>query len=459
MPSQPNILYIMADQHRFDYLGSMGATFLRTPHLDRLAARGMQLTHCVTNSPICVPARISLATGLQPFRLGALDNNCYLPHTVPTHYQHFRDHSYRVGCVGKLDLAKPDHYNGRYGDRPAAYMWGFTHPEECEGKMHAGSSAIPLGPYMFYLQERGLLQRFHDDYRARKARGWVLGAAHDSVLPADAFEDAYIGRRASEWIRWVPDDFPWYYFVSFVGPHLPFDPPTEYAERYRHAEMPEPIQDSLADKPAWVQQKRVVKSNSAEEAEEVTRTRRQYCAAIEAIDDQVGQILAALDDRGLAQNTYVVYSSDHGEMLGDHGLYAKSVAYEPSLRVPLLVAGPGIKPGGVTDALIELADINPTLAQLAGLPPQNGLDARSFASLLRGECGRHRTEVISTFRNFQCVRTRDHKYIRNCGDIAELYDLQADPHELHSLASESPKLVSELSARLFARTVDGKWLR
>src|SRR5689334_2809485 len=133
MAGRPNILYLMADQHRHDYLGCAGAEFVRTPHIDSLAARGVRFRYCCTNAPVCAPARIGLATGLQPSRLGALDNQCFLPPGVPTFYQRLRDGGYRVGCVGKLDLAKPDPYNGRYGDRPAVFAWGFTHPEECEG--------------------------------------------------------------------------------------------------------------------------------------------------------------------------------------------------------------------------------------------------------------------------------------------------------------------------------------
>ena len=204
--TRPNLLFIMADQYRHEYLGCAGADWMRTPNLDALAARGVRVTGCCTNAPIYAPARIGLATGLQPARLGALGNDAYLPRTVPTYYQRPRDHGYRVGCVGKLDLAKPDPYNGRYGDRPCVYSWGFTHPEECEGKMHAGGHATPVGPYTFYLQERGLLQRFHEDYTARSAKGWVKDASHDSVLPAEDFEDAYIGRRSAEWIKRVPDD-------------------------------------------------------------------------------------------------------------------------------------------------------------------------------------------------------------------------------------------------------------
>jgi arylsulfatase len=453
-PSQPNVLFIMADQHRADHLGCTGASHLRTPHLDRLAARGVRFTHSYTNCPVCAPARIGLATGLQPTRLGSLDNASYLPRSVPTYYQRFRDHNYRVGCVGKLDLAKPSGYNGRYGDRPCVYGWGFTHPEECEGKMHAGSSPTPIGPYTHYLYERGLLKRFYEDYGARKGRGWILDASHDSVLPADAFEDAYIGRRAAQWIEQVPDDFPWYDFVSFVGPHDPFDPPTEYADRFRGADVPPAIQDSMDGKPAYLQRRLVPAT-----PDEVAVSRRQYCAAIELIDDQVGLLLDVLEVRGVLDQTYIVFTSDHGEMLGDHGLYTKSVPYDGAVHIPLLVAGPGIEGGRVSDALVELIDVHPTLCELAGLPLQENVDDRSFAGVLRGQQAEHRADVVTAIRNFRSIRTQRHALIENENDLTELYDLKADPQELENVAPQRPDLVRELSWRLRQRFLEGRWLR
>lgn len=451
---RPNVLHIMADQHRFDYLGCAGADFLRTPNLDRIAARGVHFTHCVTNAPVCAPARIGLATGLQPCRIGSLNNSSYLPRSVPTFYQRLRDHAYRVGCVGKLDLAKPERYNGRYGDRPCVYGWGFTHPEECEGKMHAGCSPTPIGPYTYWLEERGLLQKFYEDYRSRAAKGWNVGVSHDSVLPADAFEDAYIGRRAAEWVGNIPDDFPWYYFVSFVGPHDPFDPPTEYADRYRNAPMPPAIEHKAEGKPAWV-----INRNRGATPEEVAVTQRQYCGAIELIDDQVGLILEALNERGMLDNTYILFTSDHGEMLGDHGIYTKQVAYEGSSRVPLLVAGPGIEGGRTSEALIELIDVNPTICELAGLPPQEDIDANSFGPILRGEAAAHRSNAVCCLRNYRCIRTDSHKLIENCNDITELYDLTEDPQELNNIAEQKPELARSLKTALGARFREGKWLR
>ena len=452
--NRPNILFIMSDQHRYDYLGAAGADFLRTPNLDRLAAAGVRFSHCCTNSPVCAPARIGLAAGQQPSRLGALGNNAYLPQSVTTYYQRLRDDGYRVGCVGKLDLAKPDGYNGRHGDRPCVYGWGFTHPEECEGKMHAGA-AKPIGPYTHYLAERGLLQAFHEDYVLRRQQGWNLYAAHDSVLPTEAFEDAYIGRRAAEWIDQVPDDFPWHYFVSFVGPHDPFDPPTEYADKYRGKPMPAPIPGPAEDKPDWVRRR----AYDDPDPEQVAVARRQYCASTELIDDQIGLMLAALERRGMLDNTIIVYTSDHGEMLGDHGQYAKSVPYESALRVPLIVSGPGIAGGRVSDALVELIDANPTVCELAGLPPQENIDARSFAGILRGSESAHREDVVSRLQSFTLIRTERYKYVQHLAGHRELYDLAEDPTEQRNVIQDHPEVAGQLSRRMGQRFLEGQWRR
>ncbi|MBN1671048.1 MAG: sulfatase-like hydrolase/transferase [Kiritimatiellae bacterium] len=451
---RPNVLFIMADQYRHDYLGCAGAEFVRTPNLDAIAARGMRFTQCATNSPVCAPARIGLATGLQPARVGSLDNRSFLPHSVPTYYQRLRDHGYRVGCVGKLDLAKPDGYNGRFGDRPCVFGWGFTHPEECEGKMHAGQSPEPRGPYGLWLREQGLYEAFHADYKRRAQQHWIRGVSHDSVLPAEAFEDVYIGRRAAEWIERIPSDFPWHLFVSFVGPHDPFDPPTDYAERYRQAAMPAPVPISPNGKPDWI-----VGRRRAMEPEEVAHTRRQYCAAIACIDDQVGRILLALERRGMADNTILVFSSDHGEMLADHGLYTKSVPYEGALRVPLMVAGAGIPAGAVSAALVELIDVNPTICELAGLPPQEHIDARSLGPVLRGAAAQHRADTVSAMPNFRCIRTRRHKLVLNYNAGTECYNLESDPGEQHNIARDDPALAQRLTRRLQARFQEGRWLR
>lgn len=451
----PNVLLIMADQQRFDYLGYMGADFVSTPNLDRLAARGTVFTHCCTNAPICAPARIGLATGMDPWRLGSLGNGSFLPRSSTTYYQRLRDYGYRVGCVGKLDLAKPDQYNGRYGDRPCCYTWGFTHPEECEGKMHAGSSATPIGPYTHWLEDRGELKSFHEDYTARQKEGWFK-ALHDSVLPNEAFEDAYIGTRAADWISKVPDDFPWHYFVSFVGPHDPFDAPKAYADNYRNADMPAPLLPTPDGKSAEYANRQCNMG-----LEQINKARQMYCAAIELIDDKIGEILDALDNRGMTDNTVIIFTSDHGEMLGDHGLFTKGVGYEQALRVPLLMAGPGVPEGKRSDTLVELNDVNPSICEAAGLPPQESIDAKSLYPYLRGDVDEHRDQAFSCLDNFKCLRTKTHKVIlsRNDRMCVELYDLVNDPNETTNVRDRKKDVCGPLRSRIQQRLTHAKGMR
>jgi len=442
---RPNFLFLMADQHRHDYLSLLGTPGVRTPHLDALAARGMCFTHCCTNSPVCAPARISLATGLHPVHVGCLDNNAYLPRSRETYYQRLRDGGYRVGCVGKLDLAKPDPYNGIDGQRPDVYRWGFTHPLECEGKMHAGRGRPPNGPYTAWLAERGELDAFYEDYGRRQRQSYAT-SAWNSVLPTEAFEDVFIGRRAVGWLRGQPKDFPWHLFVSFVGPHDPFDPPTEYADRYRDAEVAPAIRCSGTPRGTSMRRRQ-------EDFDEATirETRRQYCAAIGVIDDQIGEILAALEERGEAEHTYVIFTSDHGEMLGDLGCYTKALPYEASLRVPCLIAGPDVPAGRRHGSMVELADLNPTICELAGLPPQQDIDARSMVPVLTGGHRIHREDAFAAIRAFSCLRTPRHKLVQWHSGESEFYDLEEDPDENRNLASEDPPEMAEASRRMRER--------
>lgn len=440
----PNVLFIMADQFRHDYMGCAGAGFVKTPNIDRIAREGMRFTQCITNSPVCAPARIALATGLLGTRTGAMDNWDHLPRHLPTYYQRFRDWGYRVGCVGKLDLSKPYDENGREGRRPLNYTWGFTDPLEIEGKMHAGQRPWPRGPYGHMLKEKGLYDAFHEDYASRQAKGWST-EAHDSVLPAEDFADTYVGTRSVEWLEQITDEYPWHLFVSFPGPHNPFDPPTEYADQYRDADMPAAL--TVGD--ALGRNGKPIGENPYS-PEKILETRRQYCASITAIDDAIGEILAALEKRGMRENTIIVFSSDHGEMLGDHGLYTKSVPYEASVRVPLMVAGPGVTPG-VSDALVELLDVNATLCELAGVPTLEHVDACSFAPVLRGETREHRDCTVSMLPRLRLLRTRTHKFVDNFHVGNELYDLSEDPGEEHNVAGNNRELCRELEAMMRGR--------
>ncbi len=448
---RPNFLFIMADQLRRDYLHCNGAEWMETPNIDKLAARGTVFNHCYTNSPVCAPARISLASGLRPHRVGSLDNCSFLPAGVTTCYQRLRDNEYYVGCVGKLDLAKPDSYNGS-GNRPCCYTFGFTHPVECEGKYHAGSRPVPFGPYTQFLEKKGLLQAFHEDYKNRE-----FEICHDSVLPADAFEDAFIGQRSARWLKEMPQDYPFHLFVSFVGPHDPFDPPTKYADIYRERELPDRILDEGTGKPQRIL-KRMSRIESHSE-EHLKKLRRQYCASITAIDDAIGDILTALEERGDADRTIIVLTADHGEMLADHGLPIKHVAYDPSWGVPLIVTGPGLPEGKRSDAMIELMDVGETVCDIAGLNTPSHLDARSFLPVLKGTKDKHREYVLTQELPYRAIRTERWKYIETHNDMCELYDMLEDPKELCNIAESHGDLVQELRRTMVCGFSEEKWRR
>ncbi len=175
----------------------------------------------------------------------------------------------------------------------------------------------------------------------------------------------------------------------------------------------------------------------------LARTRRQYAAEVTALDEAIGDILAAPEARGEAEHTFIIFTSDHGEMLGDLGLYAKSVPYESALRVPLLISGPGIRRGR-SDALVELADCNPTICAMAGLPPQADLDARDLSPLLAGSTATHREVVTSQLRNFRTVRSRDEKLIAWSDGASELYRIEEDPSESDDHSAAAPDRVQGL---------------
>lgn len=482
MPPRPNILLIVTDQHRHDFVGYRGADWLRTPNMDRIAAGGLRFTRCYVNSPVCGPARCALATGKQPHRLGRLTNSDVLPLSHRTLYQQLRDHNYWTGFVGKLDLAKYANdfpSGGRAmradGASPEHFVFGFCRPVEIDASMDGAIDRN--GPYGRHLERMGLLDAWIADRRSRIPRdavvavsnfsgvdlrgadmpdGWVRDVCRDASLPTEAHVDAFIGTQAVRWLEDAEPAGPWFCQVNFMGPHDPFDPPAEFAERCRDADVPEPIPAEYADKPDWVARRFIT-----DDAEQVRFSRRQYSAVIELIDHQIGRMLDVLERRGVLDNTVVIFTADHGEMLGDFGLYIKHVAYEASARVPLAMCGPGIPAGRTSDALVEWIDLNPTICELAGAPPLARTDARSLRPVLDDASRPHRDSALCCEAHFNSVRDARWKLINSPNDRAELYDLVADPQERHNLADDpagaEPR--RRMAGLLKRRLTEGAWLR
>ncbi|MFD0677424.1 MULTISPECIES: sulfatase family protein [unclassified Paenibacillus] len=454
-----NLLLIMTDQHRADWLGHTGKQPVNTPNIDRIADRGVRFTNASCCSPLCAPSRSSLAAGVYPHRLGILGNKHNFPTETVTYYQLLRKAGYRVAVIGKTDLHKGDHHYGAEGNLPIMYHLGFTDPHETEGKGNAGrprrgkesSGAFETtGPYQNYLQKHGLLDTFVEDMKKREKESPVWYAAPSS-LPAEYFHDSYIGRKACSYLEDVTEEAPWHLFVSFTGPHDPWDAPAAYASHYADAEFPSAISAAGGEKPDWIRRK-AAKQSAGMSEDDLNKVKRHYAGAIELIDGWIGRMLDVLEQRQLLERTVIVFCSDHGEMLGDHGLFQKSVMYEAALRVPLIISVPGGNGQpykGTSEVLAELIDLHPTLLDLAGVDYlRSRLDARSLLPHIRGDAVEHKPYQISLLNHCRMIADGEYKFIDNINDENELYHLQDDPDEQINLNRLQPQIAKRFLEQL-----------
>jgi len=459
---RPNILMIMADQFRSDWMGCAGADFISTPNIDRIAARGTRFTRAVCNGPICSPSRVSIASGLYTHRTGVLDNFANYPSDMPTFYQELRKNGYRVGVVGKTDLHKTDHFYGQNGDIPFMYHLGFTDLLDTEGKMSAAWTSFVdikyvdtenireedlVGPYQRYLYKKGVLADFVRDYmiRGKNLPVWYSAV---SALTSDDYHDGFIGRNACKFLEEVSCESPWYFFVSFVGPHDPWDAPEEYYKMYENKDFPASIHDSYINKPEWV--KKISKKYSGGMKEEDNnKVKQHYAGMISLIDNWIGKMLDIIEKRGLSENTVVIFCADHGEMMGDHGMFTKGVMYESSVRVPLIISCPGLRENIKSDALAEMVDIYPTILELSGVPyGGRAMDGKSLVPILKGYTDNHKEYQVSELARTRMIFDGRYKYIENHNDLSELYDLEEDPYELNNIIENVPDLAKRLRVKL-----------
>lgn len=436
MSRRPNILFFLPDQHRRDWLGCASDLPVRTPSLDRIAQQGIRFEQAYTPSPVCSPARACLATGRDYQHSPVKSNRHSTPADLPTYYQHLRDAGYEVSSVGKLDLYKPDMDWGVDGKK-RIHAYGFTRGIDNEGKGDAIVSTlkngnIPKGPYMSFLQDRGLLET-HLAMYAKQSRGpdWRSFAAV-TELPDDAYCDNWVADNALRELREFDPEKPWHLQVNFVGPHDPFDVTARMREAWEQVEFPPPFR------------------HPQPESEDVRARRQHYAAMIENIDTHVGRILREVERRGELDNTIIVYASDHGEMLGDHNRWGKSIWYSASAGIPLIISGPGVVQKQVSTALVSLHDLAATFLDWAGADPLPNSDARSIRGLMENGGNRHREVAVSALNDWCMVFDGRYKLVEKQGDPPKLFDLQTDPDEVHDIAGEHPSLVASLSSRLVA---------
>lgn len=476
---RPNILWICTDQQRYDTIGALGYDHVDTPYIDGLVGEGVAFTHAYCQSPVCTPSRASFLTGVYPSAMRANQNGLeYFPDTLPLVTRLLADSGYDCGLIGKLHLSSAF---GRIEPRvnDGYRYWQYS---------HAPRDDWPQGhDYADWVLSKGSSLR-------------ELIKSPDGV-PAELHQTTWCAEKTIEFVS-EQRTGPWLASVNIYDPHPPFNPPAQYRKMFDPGQMPGPIfrDEDLA------QQRRLTAIDfqsharhpdeldiihpviphpwEAGQAQPAGRETSEagiasqrdahtlqaaYCAMIKLIDDQVGRVLESLAESGQLEDTLVIFSSDHGEMLGDHGLIQKGCRfYEGLVRVPLIFRWPSqFQRGLQSNALVELVDVAPTLLGLAGLDIPDWMQGQSLLPILTGESrpNRHRDAVRCEY--YQALDLPDGTYgsmyrnqryklvVYHRHDLGELYDLQEDPDEFHNLWDEpqAQMLRFDLLRKCFDATV------
>lgn len=454
--NRPNILFIHSDQHRYDCIGANGHPLLQTPHLDRLVAEGINFRHAYTPIPLCTPARASLLTGQWPTQHLAISNwHSEAPRPfaddLPTYSQVLRDGGYWLGYVAKW------HVHPTKG----ALDFGF-HEYVVEEGPFKGTAV-----YGFHGWELDKTTQSYESWRAGqdipprpRERGW-LGEADPYITP----DQSRLAWGADQVIRMLQESqtrqTPFHIRWDPSEPHLPNVVPEPYFSLYPPSEIPPwpSFPDPLVGKPYIQGQQRRTWQVDGWLWADWSPVVSAYLGEISLLDAQIGRILGELDRLGLADNTLVIYSTDHGDLCGGHGMLDKHfVMYDDVVRVPLLMRWPvGIAPGQVSDAfVVHSLDLAVTFCELAGLPVPETFAGRSLLPLMRGEGGNGRNDIFAMYHgnlfglySQRMVRDTEWKYVWNATAEDELYHLPSDPGEIHNRATD-PAVFLEL-ARLRRR--------
>ena len=444
-----NLLIFFSDEHNPKVLGAGGHPFISTPHLDALAARGTRFTQATTPCPICVPGRAALATGRYNHEIGYWDNADAYEGGVPSWHHLLRAQGHRVVSIGKL------HFRGRAGDDH-----GFS------------EEVIP----MHIVEGLGDLIGLRRDADAP-----VRGGAKKLIAQAGPGESDYtrydrnIAAQAQIWLREEAPkysnkhsnqhgdkhgDKPWVLFVSLVAPHFPLTAPPEHYYHYANMTLPMPKQYAPAERPQHphlLDYARTVPYNTAMKGEaDVRRALAGYFGLVSFMDEQVGKVMAALNEAGLADNTRVLYTSDHGDNNGARGLWGKSTMYEESVGVPMILAGAGVPAGKVVTTPTSLADVFATALDAVGAAPAPSSGESLFNLANAPDADRmvfaeyHATASREAIFMVQDAR---YKYVRCVTYPAQLFDRAEDPEELRDVSGDSAyaPVIRRMEEALLAR--------
>lgn len=470
MTDTPNVLWIMADQLRFDYLSCYGHPHLHTPNIDALAARGVQFNKAYVQSPVCGPSRMSAYTGRYVRSHGATWNGIPLRVGEPTLGDHLRASGSRAVLVGKTHMVADAEGMAWLGIDPESEIGvrvsecGFEAFDRDDG-LHPDSARQNWSAYDDYLVDLGYKsdnpwEDFANsgvDEDGELMSAWLLkNARMPANVPEEHSETAYMTNRAIEFMTGAKgDDKPWMCHLSYIKPHWPYIVPAPYHDMYGPEHIVDPIRSQAerdTDHPLMraYQDARVCKSFSRDHVRE--HVIPAYMGLIKQLDDNLGRLFKWMDDNGLSENTIIAFTSDHGDYMGDHWMGDKDFYHEMAAKVPLIISDP--RPaaddtrGTTSDALVEMIDLAPTFMNAMGCPPKPHIvEGRDLAPLLHGTDGFSRRYAISEhdYSSFEMAKALNvpqedartvmihdgrWKYVRCEGFRPVMYDLDTDPHEL-----------------------------
>ncbi len=462
MPDKTNFLFFFPDQHRGDWMPYSKDVFkimgmddlpLRMLNLKKLMNKGVTFINAITPSPLCAPARACLASGLRYKDCKVAGNYENYPVNQKTYYSVLKENGYSVGSVGKLDLHKPTFFWGLNGWIPDLEKMGFTHVINNEGKWDAIQSVImerddkgrkrrvkpanfkPKGPYLKYLADNDLLNTHVKDFNKRFGKKNLN--SDPTPLPEHAYCDNWLTNNAINMLREFPKDKPWHLVVNFTGPHDPWDVTERMKKAWEGISFPSP------------------NKGDEKKIEEEIEVRHNYAAMLENIDRNIGLILDEVEKRGELDDTIIIYSSDHGEMLGDFENYGKTRPHRGSVKIPLVIAGPNIKKGIYSDALVELQDLTSTIIDYAGAKMEEAKNSLTLRHILEGDDDVHRRYQISALdlskvgvKEWKMISDGEFKLVVENGDTYRLYSLKDDPWENNDISEENPLILNTLLKKL-----------
>ena len=439
----PNILVIQVDEMTPNVLPAYGHPLVKTPHLDGLAAEGVVFENAYCNFPLCVPSRASMMAGRLAHNIGSWDNATEMPASIPTLAHHLRHAGYHTVLCGKMHFIGPDQVHG-FDERittdiyPANFAWT---PDWIVGERYRPTGINPQAVVDAGTCTRSLQIDYDEE------------VAHSGV------------QKIFDLARFHADQ-PFLLWVSFTHPHAPFVTTQKYWDLYNHDEVdmpkvpPIPV-DELDEMSRWLYYAHGQDLITVTD-EHVRNARHAYYGMTSYTDDKVGSLLETLEAAGLAEDTIVVFTSDHGEMLGERGMWYKQYFYEDSVRVPLIIRDPNSDKTGSVSELVSLIDLLPTFMDIAsdGNPPETPgpLDGRSLSGFLNGNIDDWDNKVIAEYTGegviapCRMVRRDNYKYIYTHGHPPLLYDLDADPLEVDNLAGQPE--VADVENAMAAEIVD-----